>query len=76
MNPDVQYIRRTCLLQAAATMFTSSQNHCGEQCKLLDDIFQEIERETGWNSNQAVKILETLWSHYKENHPAPAQPGG
>ena len=64
-NPDVQYIRRTCLLQAAATMFTSSQYHCGEQCRLLDDIFQQIERETGWNSNQAVKILHKLWEHYK-----------
>ena len=64
-NPDVQYIRRTCLLQAAATMFTSSQYHCGEQCKLLDDIFQEIERETGWNSNHAVEILGRLWEHYK-----------
>jgi hypothetical protein len=65
--PDVQYIRRTCLLQAAATMFTSSQYHCGEQCKLLDDIFQGIERETGWNSNHAVAILNKLWEHYKAN---------
>ena len=63
--PDVQYIRRTCLLQAAATMSTSGQLHCGKQCKLLDDIFQGIERETGWNSNHAVEILNKLWDHYK-----------
>ena len=67
MIPEVQYIRRTCLLQAAATMFTSNQIHCGGQCKLLDDIFQEIERETGWNSNQAVDILRRLWASYQDN---------
>ena len=61
----VEYIRRTALLQAAATMFTSGQIHCGEQCNLLDSIFQEIERETGWNSNHAVEILNKLWEHYK-----------
>ena len=76
MNPDVQYIRRTALLQAAATMFTSSQYHCGEQCKLLDDIFQEIERETGWNSNKAVKILDKLWEHYKSTESARMARGG
>ena len=65
MNSDTQLIRRTCLLQAAATMNTSGQLHCGGQCKLLDDIFQEIERETGWNSNHPVKVLERLWDHYK-----------
>ena len=63
---EVEYIRRTCLLQAAATLNTSGQIHCGSQCKELDDLFQEIERETGWNSNHPVKVLRTLWDHYRE----------
>jgi hypothetical protein len=63
---DAEYIRHTCLLHAAATLNSSGQFHCGEQCKDLDDLFQQIERETGWNSNRPSRVLKTLWDHYKE----------
>ena len=66
-EPEYETIRHTCLLQAAATMFCSGQIHCGQQCKDLDDIFQQIERETGMNSNKPVKILEMLWTAYRES---------
>lgn len=62
---EVEYIRHTCLLHAAATLNTHGQIHAGSQCKDLDDLFQEIERETKWNSNHPVKILRTLWDEYK-----------
>ena len=64
-NPE--YIRHTCLLHAAATLNTHGQIHAGSQCKELDDLVQEIERVTGWNSNHPVKILRHLWETAKEN---------
>ena len=63
---EPEYIRHTCLLHASATLTYSGQIHAGSQCKELDDLFQEIERETGWNSNHPVKVLRTLWDHYRE----------
>jgi len=62
-----EYIRHTCLLHAAATLNTHGQIHAGSQCKELDDLFQEIERATGWNANHPVKILRVLWETVKEN---------
>jgi len=63
---EPEYIRHTCLLHAAATLNYSGQFHAGSQCKELDDLFQQIERETGWNSNKPVKIVETLWAAYRD----------
>ena len=64
---EIEIIRRTCLLQAAATMFTSGQIHCGQECLDVDRIFQEIERETGMNANKPTKILTLMWNEYKES---------
>ena len=63
---EPEYIRHTCLLHAAATLNTSGQIHAGSQCKELDDLFQEIERATGWNANRPVTVLKTLWKHYQQ----------
>jgi len=75
---EPEYIRHTCLLHAAATLNTHGQFHAGSQCKELDDLFQEIERATGWNANHPVSVLRSLWESYRDakKHPAPRLPGG
>ena len=64
-QPEVEYIRHTCLMHASAALNHHGQFHAGSQCKQLDDLFQEIERKTAWNSNKPVVILKRLWDHYQ-----------
>jgi len=73
-----EYIRHTCLLHAAATLNTHGQIHSGSQCKELDDLFQEIERATGWNANRPVSVLRSLWESYRDAKITPPRrlPGG
>lgn len=59
-NMAPRYIRHTCVQQAIGVLLATGQIHCADQLKQLDDVFQEVERATGWGANTPAQTLRRV----------------